>query len=90
MSIMYCLHTIQSAIHIIGYNIKLYNVNANCNDEIEIHNDSPYPNDDTFCMHYAPYQVAQTIGNEKKSIIPTFIKLLQHQCQLRFVKSANL
>ena len=68
MSIMYCLHTIQSAIHIIGYNIKLYNVNANCNDEIEIHNDSPYPNDDTFCMHYAPYKVAQTIGNEKNQL----------------------
>ena len=43
--------------------IKLYNGNANCrpNDEIEIHNDSPYPNDDTFCICYTPYEVAQTI-----------------------------
>ena len=43
--------------------IKLYNGNANCNDEIEIHNNSPHPNDDTFCIYYTPDEVAQTIGN---------------------------
>ena len=68
--------------------IKLYNGNANCNDEIEIHDESPYPNDDTFCTLQT--RVAQTIGNGKKSIIYTFFKLSQQQCQLGFIKSANL
>ena len=48
--------------------IKLYNGNTNCNDEIEIHNNSPYPNDDTFCIYYTPDEVAQTIGNEKNQL----------------------
>ena len=48
--------------------IKQYNGNANCNDEIEIHNDSPYLNYDTFCMYYTPDEVAQKIGNENNQL----------------------
>ena len=50
--------------------IKLYNGNANCNDEIEIH-DSPYRTDDTFFYigpYYTPDEVTQTIGNEKNKL----------------------
>ena len=48
--------------------IKLFNGNANYNDETEIHNDSLYPTDDTYCMYYTPDEVAQTIGNENNQL----------------------
>ena len=48
--------------------IKLFNGNANFNDETEIHNDLPYPTDDTYCMYYTPDEVAQTIGNENNQL----------------------
>ena len=48
--------------------IKLFNGNANFNDETEIHNDLPYPTDDTYCIYYTPDEVAQTIGNENNQL----------------------
>ena len=48
--------------------IKLFNGNANYNDETEIHNDIPYPTDDTYCIYYTPDEVAQTIGNENNQL----------------------
>ena len=48
--------------------MKLFNGNANYNDETEIYNDSLYPTDDTFCMYYTPDEVSQTIGNEKNQL----------------------
>ena len=48
--------------------IKLFNGNANYNDETEIHNDSLYPTDDTYCMYYTIDEVAQTIGNENNQL----------------------
>ena len=48
--------------------IKLFNGNANFNDETEIHNDLPYPTDDTYCMYYTPDEVAQKIGNENNQL----------------------
>ena len=48
--------------------IKLFNGNANYNDETEIHNDLPYPTDDSYCMYYTPDEISQTIGNENNQL----------------------
>ena len=48
--------------------IKLFNGNANYNDETEIHNDLPYPTDDSYCMYYTPDEMSQTIGNENNQL----------------------
>ena len=50
--------------------IKLFNGNANYNDDTEIHNYLPYPTDDSnmYCMYYTPDEITQTIGNENNQL----------------------
>ena len=62
--------------------IKLFNGNANYNDETEIHNDLPYPTDDSYCMYYTPDEISQTIGNENNqlSIIRVRLTCVGRRC----------